>query len=139
MGKVKKLKPRLRILFGEATALGPGKVELIEAIEQAGSISGAAKNMGMSYRRAWNLADSINHDFKEAIIETNSGGKGGGGATISPIGREILTRYREIEDKAMASVTKEVEFFGRYLDQKSKPKNLNPKSKTSKRDRQIRT
>lgn len=123
MGKVKKLKPRLRILFGEATALGPGKVELIEAIEQAGSISGAAKNMGMSYRRAWNLADSINHDFKEAIIETNSGGKGGGGATISPIGREILTRYREIEDKAMASVTKEVEFFGRYLDQKSKPKN----------------
>jgi len=122
MGKVKKLAPRLRILFGEATALGPGKVELIEAIERSGSISGAAKQMGMSYRRAWNLVDSINHDFKEPIIQTNAGGKGGGGATISVIGQEILLRYRAIEDKAMASVEKEVATFGRYLDQKSKSK-----------------
>ena len=122
MGKVKKLAPRLRILFGEATALGPGKVELIEAIERAGSISGAAKHMGMSYRRAWNLVDAINHDFKEPIILTNVGGRGGGGATISPIGHEILSRYRKIEDQAMVSVAKDVSLFGRYLDEKSKTK-----------------
>ena len=55
-------------------------------------------------------------------FQTNAGGKGGGGATISVIGQEILLRYRAIEDKAMASVEKEVATFGRYLDQKSKSK-----------------
>ena len=75
----KRSEPRLRILVGQATALGPGKANLLEAINETGSISAAARQMGMSYRRAWNLVHSMNKDFVGTVIETNSGGKGGGG------------------------------------------------------------
>ncbi len=120
MTKVKTQKPRIRVLLGDAASLGPGKIELIDAIEKAGSISGAAKLMSMSYRRAWNLVDSINHDFTEEIIITSSGGKGGGGATVTELGLEIILRYRQLESKALDSVHKELELFGQYLAQKTK-------------------
>ena len=77
MAKIKIQNPMIRLLLGSTVALGPGKIELIHAIGKAGSISGAAKMVGMSYRRAWNLVDSINHVFSTEIIITNSGGKGG--------------------------------------------------------------
>ena len=71
---------RVRILIGSATALGPGKVDLLEAIASTGSISAAARAMGMSYRRAWLLVDTMNHCFKSDLVETVVGGPGGGGA-----------------------------------------------------------
>ena len=118
MTKVKTQKPRIRVLLGDAASLGPGKIELIDAIEKAGSISGAAKMMNMSYRRAWNLVDSINHDFTEEIIITSVGGKGGGGAIVTELGLEIIQRYRQLESKALDSVLEELEQFGQYLAQK---------------------
>ena len=118
MTKVKTQKPRIRVLLGETASLGPGKIELIDAIEKAGSISGAAKMMNMSYRRAWNLVDSINHDFTEEIIITSVGGKGGGGAIVTELGLEIIQRYRQLESKALDSVLEELEQFGQYLAQK---------------------
>lgn len=111
----KKLSPRVRILFGEATALGPGKAELLEAISQTGSISGAARGMGMSYRRAWNLVDSMNNEFKDPLVVTVAGGRSGGGAEITETGREVLDRYWAIEAKATASVQREISDFSKFI------------------------
>lgn len=95
--------PRLRILFGHAIALGPGKADLLEAIAETGSISAAARRMNMSYRRAWLLVDTMNQCFRSPLVGTATGGKGGGGAQISEFGREILLRYRGMERKALAA------------------------------------
>ncbi len=112
--------PQARILFGAVTALGPGKVELLEAIAETGSISGAARRMGMSYRRAWNLVDVINKSFNRPLVVTSSGGRGGGGAEITQACREVLARYRDIEAKAMASVEDEMAEFSTYLSEHAK-------------------
>ncbi len=120
MERQKSLQPRLRILLGQATALGPGKAELLEAIQETGSISAAARRMGMSYRRAWTLVDNMNTDFVEPVIETNAGGKGGGGASVTPLGEEVISRYRIIEEKALDSVTDEIAEFGFYLAEHAK-------------------
>ena len=100
-------KPVVRLLLGNVAALGPGKIELIIAIGKTGSISGAAKIMGMSYRRAWNLVDSINQDFSSDIVITSSGGKGGGGAELTPLGKKVITIYREMENKASKATQQE--------------------------------
>ena len=109
------LQPRLRILFGHAIAIGPGKAELLEHIEETGSISAAARCMNMSYRRAWLLVDTMNQCFKSPLVETATGGKGGGGARISDFGREVLRRYREMEDKAANAVADDMAYFSSLL------------------------
>ncbi|MDR6870736.1 molybdate transport system regulatory protein [Bosea sp. BE125] len=81
--------------------LGPGKVELLEAIEASGSISGAGRAMAMSYRRAWLLVDNLNRMFRQPLVEAAPGGAKGGGAHLTPMGREIVAHYRAIESKAM--------------------------------------
>jgi molybdate transport system regulatory protein len=111
-------KLRLRILFGPEIAVGPGKVALLDAIAETGSISAAARALGMSYRRAWLLIDTMNRCFREPVIETASGGKGGGGASITAIGEEVLRRYRTMEDTAVASVSDQItEFSGLLADE----------------------
>ncbi len=115
MGSAGKSRPRVRILIGSATALGPGKVDLLEAIAESGSISAAARAMGMSYRRAWLLVDTMNRCFKENLVTTATGGRGGGGARITDVGAEVLRRYREMEAKAEASVGDEVAAFARLM------------------------
>jgi molybdate transport system regulatory protein len=92
--------PRLRVLLGEAVAIGPGKADLLEAIGREGSISAAARSMGMSYRRAWLLVDTMNRSFKAPLVESAAGGRGGGGAALSVMGQEVLSRYRAMEAKA---------------------------------------
>ena len=116
MTKIKLQNPMIRLLLGNTASLGPGKIKLINAIGTEGSISGAARIVGMSYRRAWNLVDSINQDFSTQIIITSSGGKGGGGAIVSDVGLEIIKRYQEIEAKALASVSDDLEDFQYYLE-----------------------
>ncbi len=111
-----KTRPRIRILIGSATALGPGKVDLLEAITSSGSISAAAREMGMSYRRAWLLVDAMNSRFKGDLVVTSTGGRGGGGAHVTPLGLDILSRYREMEAKAEQSIKQEVASFARMLD-----------------------
>ncbi len=96
--------PQLRVLLGSATAMGPGKAALVDAIERTGSISAAAREMGMSYRRAWDLLETMNRCFRQSLVETATGGKGGGGAKVTPFGREVVQRYREMEGKAARSV-----------------------------------
>lgn len=105
-------KAKFRILLGAAIAIGPGKADLLEEIGRSGSISAAARAMNMSYRRAWLLVDTMNHCFKQPVVDAETGGKGGGGAKVTPFGHDILARYRAIEAKAAASVSGELaEFF----------------------------
>ena len=91
----------LRIIKGRHRAIGPGKIALLEAIEDAGSISAAARKLGMSYRRAWLLVDDLNRRLSKTVVQTAPGGKHGGGATLSPTGRRLIALYRDIERKAL--------------------------------------
>jgi molybdate transport system regulatory protein len=105
------LKPQIRILFRKAIAMGPGKADLLRAIDETGSISAAARQMEMSYRRAWLLVDTMNQSFKSPVVVTLTGGKSGGGAAVTEFGKEVLQRYNAMEEKASASVAKELRSF----------------------------
>lgn len=105
------LKPQIRILFRKAIAMGPGKADLLRAIEETGSISAAARKMEMSYRRAWLLVDTMNQAFKSPVVVTLTGGKAGGGAAVTEFGKEVLRRYSTMEEKASASVARELRSF----------------------------
>ena len=79
---------------------GPGKIALMELVAKEGSISAAGKTMGMSYRRAWLLIDEINRIFREPLVEKQMGGSGGGGAHLTALGHDVVSRYRAIEAAA---------------------------------------
>lgn len=96
--------PRIRVQFGRAYAIGPGKADLLQAVAETGSISAAARRMKMSYRRAWLLLDTMNRCFREPVVDTATGGKGGGGAEITPFGKNVLKAYRTMEAGALKSM-----------------------------------
>jgi molybdate transport system regulatory protein len=96
---------RLRVDLDPCGAVGPGKIELLEHIEALGSIAAAGRAMGMSYRRAWELVDSVNQCFRQPVVAKQLGGAAGGGATLSPFGREVIRRYRAIEVDAERAAT----------------------------------
>lgn len=108
-------RPQIRIMFRKAIAMGPGKADLLRAIEQTGSISAAARALGMSYRRAWLLVDTMNQCFKGPLVETLTGGQKGGGAQVTELGQEVLSRYLEMEAKANASVQRDLAEFTRLM------------------------
>ena len=116
--KPKSKAPRLRILMGEAIAVGPGKADLLAAIAAEGSISAAARAMGMSYRRAWLLVDELNRVFVGPIVARETGGRRGGGASLTALGQEVLQRYRAMEQRAAASVADDVRAFSALLQRK---------------------
>lgn len=99
---------RLRIGTDRELALGPGKVALLEAIRDTGSISAAGRKLGMSYRRAWLLVDAMNRAFVTPVIETSTGGREGGGTALTATGEEIIRRYRKVEALATAASSKEI-------------------------------
>ena len=84
-------------MFGTEIAIGPGKADLLEAIAASGSISESARRLGMSYRRAWLLVDTMNRCFREPVVASATGGSGGGGAQVTPFGRKVLATYRKLE------------------------------------------
>jgi molybdate transport system regulatory protein len=90
----------IRIDFDDGSGLGPGKVELLELIAQTGSIRKAAAQLGMSYRKAWLLLQALKETFGTSLVETTSGGKSGGGTSLTGAGREVVGRYRKLERAA---------------------------------------
>ncbi len=96
----------LRVELGGGRALGPGKIRLLEAIDQTGSISQAGRNLGMSYRRAWLLVDDMNNCFRDPVIEAQPGGARGGGAILTALGKKLVERYRAIEADALGATRK---------------------------------
>ena len=97
---------RFRVDFREQCSVGIGKISLLEAIARTGSLSQAARAIGMSYRRAWLLVDSMNTDFDTGVINATAGGSGGGGAQLTSFGRELIRAYRELE-RRLESLTVE--------------------------------
>lgn len=91
---------KLRIVFGDDAMLGPGKVQLLEFIEENGSISAAGRAMGMSYKRAWSLVDEMNAAFNSPLVESVRGGAKGGGARLTDTGRRVLSHYRALSAAA---------------------------------------
>jgi len=108
----------LRLLGRRAAAMGPGKAELVERIAETGSISAAARAMGMSYRRAWQLVEALNKDFREPLVTTAVGGERGGGARVTDFGRRMVALYRAMESKASAAISRDVQQFNRHLRQR---------------------
>lgn len=113
--------PRLRILLGESVAVGPGKADLLEAIGRSGSISAAGREMGMSYRRAWLLVETLNQSFVAPLVVSKRGGASGGGAELTAFGRDVLKRYREMERTAAASVADQLHSFRRLMAKRRRP------------------
>jgi molybdate transport system regulatory protein len=103
------LKLRLKLVLGPDTALGPGKSDLLEAIDQTGSIAAAGRQLGMSYKRAWLLVETMNGCFKTPLVASVRGGKGGGVAHLTPAGKEVLQRFRNIESKSLAASRRDID------------------------------
>ena len=102
MTKPQRVRPEffIRLFFSEQDMIGPGKVALLEGIARSGSISAAGREMGMSYKRAWMLVETLNGMFRAPLVESARGGAGGGGATLTDTGRQVLALFREIEAAA---------------------------------------
>jgi molybdate transport system regulatory protein len=111
------MKPRLsfRLILGEDIALGPGKIQLLEAIREAGSIAAAGRDMGMSYKRAWHLIDTMNRCFSSPLVETSKGGAHGGGAQLTPLADEVITLYRRLETRARKATATETTRLVQHL------------------------
>ena|SRR3984885_10156921 len=88
---------RFRIDFAKHSSVGPGKISLLEAIRAAGSLSQGARNIGMSYRRAWLLVESLKHSFRKPVTMASKGGKDGGGMLVTAFGDALIKNYRELE------------------------------------------
>ena len=99
---------RFRIVAGEEIAVGPGKIDLLEAVAATGSITAAARQLGMSYRRAWLLVDTMNRCFKEPLTTAEAGGKRGGGTALTALGAQVVQRYRRIEARAAKAAAADV-------------------------------
>jgi molybdate transport system regulatory protein len=106
---------RLRITRGDDIAVGPGKIDLLDAIAKTGSITAAARKLGMSYRRAWLLVDTMNRCFKEPVVEAEAGGKRGGGTRLTAVGAEALQHYRRVEKLAASAAATELRKLQRLL------------------------
>jgi molybdate transport system regulatory protein len=111
----------LRVDFDDAESLGPGKIGLLEKIRDEGSISAGARAMRMSYRRAWLLVESLNLAFGGAVVDASTGGKKGGGATLTALGAEIVRRYRAAEQAAMRAAQADLTALSRAIAPGRKP------------------
>jgi len=99
---------RPRIAIGGAIAIGPGKIDLLRQVAERRSISGAARALGLPYKRAWLLIESLNRGFGRPVVEAAAGGKGGGGARLTPLGEALVARYGDLEAKIDAATQPEL-------------------------------
>lgn len=108
------LKVRFRIDFGSRCSVGVGKVELLEGIARTGSLSQAAREMRMSYRRAWLLLEDMNISFDSPVARTSVGGRGGGGVVLTPFGTRLVAGYRHLESRLQPLAGTYLEEIGRH-------------------------
>lgn len=107
---------RPRIQFGPALAVGPGKIDLLRAVAATRSISAAARSLGLTYKRAWLLIDTLNAGFGRPVVATATGGRGGGGACLTPLGEALVARYDALEARLNAAAREELAALGRLAD-----------------------
>ncbi|CAB3755565.1 winged helix-turn-helix domain-containing protein [Paraburkholderia solisilvae] len=105
---------QIRLLTDTDIALGPGKADLLAAIRETGSISAAGRRLGMSYKRAWLLVETMNQCFRSPLVAANKGGAGGGGATVTALGEQILAEYRLLQDEVARVVEARLPHFSQH-------------------------
>lgn len=106
---------RLRIVLEPEIVIGPGKADLLQGIEETGSIAAAGRQLGMSYKKAWRLVDGMNTDFRPGLVATSKGGRTRGGAKLTDLGKEVLSLYRSMEDRAADAIEDELHTLRRLL------------------------
>ena len=106
---------RLRIVLEPDIAIGPGKADLLQGITETGSIAAAGRRMGMSYKRAWYLISTMNRCFETPLVEASKGGRTGGGAVLTALGDEVLTRYRRMESLTCRAIEPEMRELRKVL------------------------
>lgn len=102
-------KTRFRIQIKHAVAIGPGKADVLQCIAETGSIAEAGRRMGMSYQTVWSLVSSMNRDFVSPLVSKQRGGAAGGGASLTPLGEQVLSLYRDVEARAQKAVAPQLE------------------------------
>ena len=100
---------RPRIYIGEDISIGPGKIDLFRQVGSTRSIAAAARALGVPYKRAWLLIDSLQQGFGHPVVETATGGKGGGGASLTPLGHRLIACYDALEQRLNAEAAVELE------------------------------
>ncbi len=105
---------KLTLVFASGARVGPGKAALLESVRDTGSISAAARAMGMDYKRAWLLIDSLNRAFAAPAVERTTGGPRGGGASLTAFGEELLARYRRLQTLAAESAADDLDALERF-------------------------
>jgi molybdate transport system regulatory protein len=108
---------KVTLVMNSGSRIGPGKAALLGSIQSTGSISAAARAMGMDYKRAWLLIESLNSAFTTPPVERATGGTGGGGATLTELGIDLVARYRKLEAGAAAIAARDLE----WLEQEANP------------------
>ena len=108
-------KLRIRVVFGERDMMGPGKADLLALIEETGSIAAAGRRLGMSYKRAWSLVETMNTMFRAPLVESTRGGAEHGGARLTGTGTRVLRLYRDLDAKSASAAEKEVDGLERLL------------------------
>ena len=126
---------RFRVDFGNRCSVGSGKIELLEGIARTGSLSQAAREMHMSYRRAWLLLADLNISFDLPVAKASVGGRGGGGVVLTDFGADLVSGYRLLEGRFNPLVRGYVERFSAHLKaakikRSIKPGSLKRKSST---------
>ncbi len=109
---MKSISVQLRVSFDSTLAVGPGRIELLERIERTGSLAGAAREMSMSYRRAWLLMRSLNSALRKPALVSLKGGRRGGGASLTAEGRSLVLAYRRVEADCLRRVSRS---FGKFV------------------------
>lgn len=107
---------RPRVYLGDGVAVGPGKIDLLRTIGQTRSIAAAARALGLPYKRAWLLIDSLNEGFGHPVVVTATGGRGGGGASLSPLGEQLVAAYDALEERLNAQAAPELEALRKLLE-----------------------
>lgn len=107
---------RPRLYLGGELSLGPGKIDLLRKVGETGSISAAARALGVPYKRAWLLIDTLNRGFPSAVLETAAGGRAGGGARLTPLGEALVAAYDALETKLNVSAQSEIAAIMRLVE-----------------------
>jgi molybdate transport system regulatory protein len=123
----------LRLYLTPDRPLGPGKIQILESIRDGGSISEAARGMKMSYRSAWLLVDSMNSLFRKPVVDTTLGGRGGGSATLTELGADVIRHYRAMERATRRAIAKDLASLERRLRsvrRRTRQRTPDPRTKT---------
>jgi molybdate transport system regulatory protein len=113
-------KIRLRLKLQPEIIMGPGKADVLRGIRDSGSISAAGRLYSMSYKRTWELVNRMNHDYKEPLVQTNTGGPHGGGAALTPMGEKVLALYEKLLDKTARTIAPELNQLTRLCQKQDK-------------------